>query len=217
MTMRGGEVRPLTREAFEGLMDSPAVGRAAAEIADAREMVMRGEMSRADFETFKRQRKAGLPVLTPHATFREGARKDANAAPSGLYMLDVDHMEGDPREFFDERVRPRLGELAVLLAHVTPSGEGLRLVAVLPAAEGEKRRMGIAEAQAWLARELGGIVYDQATRDLARSSFMVPRDYVLHVDGRLFGDVGADDAPVCRTSGAAEGVCLAAEDECRGG
>lgn len=206
MKMQGGEVRPLTREIFEGLAGSGEVARTVAEIADAREAVLRGEMSKADFETFKRGRKGRLPVITPHATFADGRRSDAGAVPSGLYMLDVDHMEGSPRVFFDERVRARVAELGIVLGHVTPSGEGLRLVAVLPEGflpglspdglvDAEAWKEAIAGAQAWLAHMLGDVAYDGATRDLARCSFVVPRDYVLYVDDGLFGEAQALNPP----------------------
>lgn len=189
MNIKGGEVRPLTKEAFCGLIDSPSVGATVAEITDGWEKEKRGEMSRDDFETFKKARKAKLPFITPHATFSDGKRDEAHAVPSGLYMLDIDHMEGSPRTFYEEAVKPRLGELAVLLAHVTPSGEGLRLVAVLPVG------FDIVRAQAWLAAELGGIAYDAKTKDLARASFVVPRDYVLHVDDRLFEPTAGSLSP----------------------
>ena len=63
-----------------------------------------------------------------------------------------------------------------MLAHITPSTEGLRLVFVMP------QGMNLAEAQAWMASQLGDDKYDACVKDYARCSFAVPREYVLFVD-----------------------------------
>ena len=81
----------------------------------------------------------------------------------------------------------------ILLVHVTPSLEGLRLVFVMP--EG----MNLAEAQKWMSQQLGDEEYDVCVKDLARPSFIVPEDYILFIDeARLFAEVetpsDADDA-----------------------
>lgn len=69
----------------------------------------------------------------------------------------------------------------ILLVHVTPSLEGLRLVFVMP--EG----MNLAEAQKWMSQQLGDEEYDVCVKDLARPSFIVPEDYILFIDeARLF-------------------------------
>lgn len=146
-----------------------------AEIADALEMVKRGEMSREDFETLKSDRKRQLPILTPHATFRNGRRVNDEAVPSGLSMYDVDHIS-DPRGYYQSMVSGRETELGIAMAHVTPSTEGLRLFFIMP--EG----MTLAEAQQWMSRQLGDDNYDGCVKDLARCSFLVPRDYILYMD-----------------------------------
>ena len=55
--------------------------------------------------------KRQLPVITPHACrfTGDGTRKSANAVPSGLVMLDIDHIDA-PREFFSTHIFPHLGE-----------------------------------------------------------------------------------------------------------
>ena len=176
-------VRECTPELFRQALDSPLVARVCAEIEDALEAVRRGEMSKDDFETLKAARKKMLPVITPHATFRSGRRTNAEAVASGLSMYDVDHIP-DPRGYYDEKVRGREAELGIVLAHVTPSTEGLRLLFVIP-------RAGMApdEAQRWMSARLGDAAYDGAVKDLARCSFLVPREYVLYLDEeRLFGN-----------------------------
>ena len=53
--------------------------------------------------------KKQLPIITPHACrfTGDGTRKSANAVPSGLVMLDIDHVE-DPRDFFSTHIFPCL-------------------------------------------------------------------------------------------------------------
>ena len=177
-------VRECTPELLRQALDSPLVARVCAEIEDALEAVRRGEMSKDDFETLKAARKKMLPVITPHATFRSGRRTNAEAVASGLSMYDVDHIP-DPRGYYDEKVRGREAELGIVLAHVTPSTEGLRLLFVIP-------RAGMApdEAQRWMSARLGDAAYDGAVKDLARCSFLVPREYVLYLDEeRLFAPI----------------------------
>ena len=176
-------VRECTPELFRQALDSPLVARVCAEIEDALEAVRRGEMSKDDFETLKAARKKMLPVITPHATFKNGRRLNADAVPSGLSMYDVDHIN-DPRAYYDTKVRGREAELGIVLAHVTPSTEGLRLLFVIP-------RAGMApdEAQRWMSARLGDATYDGAVKDLARCSFLVPREYVLYLDEeKLFNE-----------------------------
>ena len=154
-----------------------------AQIADGLEKVRRGEMVKEDYETLKAGLKKRLPIFTPHATFRNGRRLNADAVPSGLSMYDIDHLP-NPREYWVEKSQ----ELAVkdvlrfvVLAHITPSTEGLRLFFIIP--DG----MDLAGAQKWMSEQLGDANYDQSVKDLARSSFVVPEDYIIYVDEeRLF-------------------------------
>ena len=160
---------------FNKAIDDPQTGRACAEIADALEMVKRGEMTRDEFETKKAELKKQLPVLTPHATYTDGKRSNKSAVPSGLSIYDIDHIN-DPRGYYQHMVADRLGELGIVLAHVTPSSEGLRLLFIVPAG------MSLAEAQKWMSEQLNDDNYDGSVKDLARCSFLVPRDYILYLD-----------------------------------
>lgn len=169
-------VRTCTPELFRGVIDSPLVAGICAEIEDALEATRRGEMSKEDFDTLKAERKKMLPVITPHATFKNGRRLNADAVPSGLSMYDVDHIT-DPRGYYKAHVKGREKELGVVLAHVTPSTEGLRLLFAVPCKD-----MTLDAAQQWLNDQLGQTDYDGAVKDLARCSFLVPRDYILYLD-----------------------------------
>ena len=180
--VRSRVVRECTPELFYKAIDSPSVAKVCAEIEDALEAVRRGEMSKEDYDILKADRKKRLPVITPHATFRNGRRLNVDAVPSGLSMYDVDHIN-DPRGYYREHVAGREAELGVVLAHITPSTEGLRLLFVIPRAD-----MGLDAAQRWMSGRLGDAGYDEAVKDLARCSFLVPRDYILFLDEeRLFG------------------------------
>lgn len=174
--VRSRVVQECTPERFYKAIDSPQVAQLCAEIEDALEAVRRGEMKKEDFEALKADRKKKLPIITPHATFKNGRRLNADAVPSGLSMYDVDHINA-PQEYYREHVAGREKELGVVLAHVTPSTEGLRLLFAIPQAD-----MGLDAAQRWMSERLGNAGYDEAVKDLARCSFLVPRDYILYLD-----------------------------------
>ena len=174
--VRSREVRTCTPELFWKTVRSDYVARICAGIADAWEQWKRGELVREEYEEAKNRDKRRLPIFTFHATFPGGRRLNADAVPSGLSMYDIDHLDA-PREYFDRVVGgERARQLGIVLAHVTPSMEGLRLVFRIPAG------MSLAEAQHWMSTQLGDPNYDQSVKDLARSSFAVPEDYVLYVD-----------------------------------
>ena len=183
--VRCREVRECTPELFWKAVRSPLVSDVCAQIADGLEKVRRGEMVKEDYETLKAGLKKRLPIFTPHATFKNGRRLNADAIPSGLSMYDIDHLPS-PREYWVEKSQ----ELSVknvlrfvVLAHVTPSTEGLRLFFIIP------QGMDLVSAQKWMSEQLGDANYDQSVKDLARSSFVVPEDYVLYIDEeRLFAE-----------------------------
>ena len=168
------EVRVCTPDLLNQALDSALVARTCAEIEDALEAHRRGELSQDEFETLKSELKKRLPILTPHATFKNGRRKNDEAIPSGLSIYDLDHIP-NPRARWEE-IEARKEELGILLAHITPSTEGLRLVFVI------RQGMTLADAQAWMARELGDTQYDACVKDHARCSYLVPRGYVLFMD-----------------------------------
>ena len=168
------EVRVCTPELLNKALDSELVARTCAEIEDALEKRRRGEISKEEYETLKAKLKKRLPIITFHATFKNGRRKNDDAIPSGLSIYDLDHIE-NPRERWAE-MEARKEELGILLAHISPSLEGLRLVFVMP------QGMSLAEAQAWMSAQLKDEKYDACVKDFARCSFVVPREYVLFLD-----------------------------------
>ena len=168
------EVRECTPDLLNGVFDSPYVAKTCAEIEDALEASRRGEMTPEEYETIKANLKKRLPIFTFHATFKNGKRKNEDAIPSGLSIYDLDHIPNPQAKWAE--IEPRKEELGILLSHISPSLEGLRLVFVIPLG------MSLAEAQAWMAQQLGDAQYDSCVKDHARCSFGVPRSYVLYVD-----------------------------------
>ncbi len=174
--IRSHHTVPCTADILHTVMRSAIVGQTCAEIADCHEQMLRGEMSREDFGTKKSELKRRLPAFCFHAHFKNGRRLNAEAVPSGLSILDIDHIKGSPEVFFNEKVKDRAKESGIVFAHKTPSGEGLRLVFVIP------QGMGLVEGQQWLAQQIGLKEFDEACKDLARCSFAVPEEYVLFID-----------------------------------
>ena len=176
--VRSRVVRECTPELFRQVVRMPIVGQVCASIADAWESLKRGEMAKEDFEEFKSREKKRLPIFTFHATFKNGRRLNADAVPSGLSMYDIDHIN-DPRGYWkikNEELKIKNLLHFIALVHITPSTEGLRIVFRIP------QGMDLAGAQRWMSEQLGDANYDQSVKDLARSSFAVPEDYILYVD-----------------------------------
>lgn len=120
--------------------------------------------------------KKGLPVVTWQAYF-PGRRVAKEAEPSGLFMLDIDHVE-DPYELFKTRVAGHTKELGIVFAGKTASCHGLRIVA--------KTRGSLptlADNQRWLAANLK-VEYDGVCKDWARCSFLVHDSYTYFMDGK---------------------------------
>ena len=177
-SVRSREVQVCTPELFHRAIKGSKVSLICAEIEDALEKLRRGELKKEEYERMKTQLKSQLPILTPHATFKNGRRLNADAIPSGLSIYDKDHIP-NPRGYWEEKQKI-LAQKSVLdsicLVHVTPSTEGLRLIFKIP------KGMTLAEAQKWMSEQLEDNDYDSCVKDLARPSFLVPEDYILYID-----------------------------------
>ena len=192
-SVKSQQVQICTSEMLREAIDSPLVAQVCAEIKDAWEQEKRGEITLEEFEEKKGRLKKQLPILTPHATFRNGRRLNADAVPSGLSMYDLDHIP-DPEGRWRE-IEPRKDELGIVMAHITPSTEGLRLIFVIP------QGMNLAQAQRWMADMLGDQKYDECVKDYARCSFVVPREYMLYInEAELFREREVAPSNVSRVS-----------------
>ena len=163
-----GQPMPLTKENWDQLIDSPEVKNICNRIAAL-------DPTAEDYNDRKQALKKRLPIIIPHAqSFKNGKRVSADAVPSGLAMLDVDHVE-DPRSWFDAIDKQLLSDNRIYLVAITASGKGLRVI-------GERlEHEPIEAAQLRIANALGIQEFDAVTKDLARASYVVPRDYILWI------------------------------------
>ena len=176
-----GKPRPATWADIEAAMRQPSVQ----DICDQIKL-----LDGKDPDELSRLKKH-LPIITPHACrFRgDGSRKSSNAVPSGLVMLDIDHID-DPRDFFSRWIFPVLSNseavqqqsgltsnsAAIYFVAITPSGHGIRVIAEREPEE------SIPAAQKRLAHYFALTEFDAVTKDLARASFLMPWSYVLYCE-----------------------------------
>ncbi len=198
-------VEECTWEKLNAAIDSPEVDAICRQLRQMKEMRDSGAMTPDDYEKRKGQLKKRLPVIMPHASFPSGRRRNQEAVPSGLAMYDADHI-GPPHDYWERKVLAACGgrpeDLGIVMAHVTPSYEGIRLIFRIPAG------MTLAGAQQWMARRLGDETYDTSVKDLARCSFIVPRAYWMIMRGEvgsvggvvLVGSVGGASSSATRTA-----------------
>ena len=118
--------------------------------------------------------KKQLPVITWQAYF-PGKRVNKEAEPSGLFMLDIDHVE-NPHQIYSEKIASRVQELGIVYVGKTASCKGLRIVAKC-----RRELHTIEECQRWLASNLK-VEYDAVCKDWARSSYMVHDSYTYYMD-----------------------------------
>ena len=170
-----------TPEIWDQLIDSPEVKSICDQIAAL-------DTTTPDFNDRKQALKRRLPIIIPHAaSFRNGKRVSADAIPSGLAMLDVDHVS-NPRDWFESIDKQLLSDNRIYLVAITASGQGLRLI-------GERlERESIEAAQLRMATALNITEYDAVTKDLARASYVVPCDYILWIyEAGLFSEEERSD------------------------
>ena len=193
-----------SREQFDQLIDDPLVTMISEELLTIGEEYRAGRMDEDVYNDRKSSLKKRLPAFAFHAHFPDGHRRNEGAQPSGLCMIDLDHlaapralwrklytqMKEQQEQHLDSRSDTRLDRL--MLAHITPSGSGLRMVWRLPK---RYRHLpygtNLADFQQgvhdWIAistnTEPNG---DPHVKDLARISFAVPRKFILHFDEALF-------------------------------
>lgn len=151
-----------TYEKFLEITESQSLLKLCNEIAAEADDDKRGEL------------KKQLPVITWQAYFA-GRRLAKEAEPSGLFMLDIDHVE-NPGELYQKKIANRLNELGIVFVGKTASRKGLRIVAkCLPTLH------SLAECQRWLASNLK-VDYDGVCKDFARCSFVVHSSYTYFMD-----------------------------------
>lgn len=180
-----------TQERYLEYANSPRVLELCKKIAAEEDSDKRGEL------------KKQLPVVTWQAFF-PGRRVAQEAQPSGLFMLDIDHVD-NPYELFSQKVIARIKELGIVYVGMTASQHGLRIVAkCLPTLT------SIEECQRWLAGNLK-VEYDSCCKDWARCSFLVHDSYTYFMDAKAIWH--EDAAPGTQYAGGANPYQVNAEME----
>ena len=113
-----------------------------------------------------------------------GKRRAEDMQPTQFFMVDIDHCD-EPRKAYEEITQSHPSVLdSILLAHVTPSGKGLRLVF-----EATQNLPTLIEHMEW-ARETYGLDkygdFDTAVKDLSRLSFLPYKDDILWINRQMF-------------------------------
>gem|GEM_PF-586595 len=154
-----------------------------------------------EFRNGDKEAKTKLPAVCWTGYTQEGnARKIENMTPTGLYIIDIDHIgatlnppeEGEvmtPEKAWN-KITKTLKEQrifdAVRLVHITPSGRGLRLV--MQCTENFET---LPEHMQWLDEIMAFNEYgdfDTAVKDISRISFVPQACDILYEDPRLWSD-----------------------------
>ena len=170
---RSAQVLTCPLEKFNEIVDSPRVAQTCRLLASV------------DHDSDEAKRlKQQLPLLMFMANYSDGHRHAESAVPTGMAYLDLDDLKGEnPREAWQRIVQTLIMkdlENLVVLSHVSCSGKGLRIVYIIPRQFNHlSPTEQIDQSKQWLAGQLG-VEDDSKTKDLARGSFAVPRDYILY-------------------------------------
>lgn len=179
-------ILPCTQETFYEIIRSANVQRVTANIrAKLAEPCDTPEKAKVNKEHAAKMKKL-LPAFCFQSTFAGRRRLQKDCKLNGLYMVDFDHLEGDPREWYNakfngtsEAIQPT-ETFGIMLAHITPSGHGLRFVAMADA-----RRGNLADNARWLSGKLG-LPLDEACKDATRLSFAFPESELLYINDLIF-------------------------------
>lgn len=186
------EWKPCNREKFYKIIESKKVERQTevvrrtgnkAEKDKLPAFIFSGELMAEEYSKYVEEAKAqGIAKKD-----MKGSRSNQFMKPTGLFIMDFDRDDDQTYQLYDKfkQVMTDNGiELKGFMAaaHRTARGFGLRLV--LRRREG----MSIFDDQQWIAGLMGEKI-DENCKDLARSSFAVPKKDFLYIDEEmLFGE-----------------------------
>ena len=146
-----------------------------------------------------------LAVVTWGARYKEGApRGTEGAQPTGLFFIDCDHLKENPTDVYfrltgakaiqDEERRKQVAATLkehVMGAHVTPSGEGLRIILtkLLPDKDNEAN----IEAFKKLLKDDPAIeTVDTKVKDIGHPSFVPSLDFWIYFDNGILSEDGVE-------------------------
>ena len=177
----------VTLEQFRALISAPETMR---KVKEAREALARGDKKTYD------AKKRGLPLAIFIGTFEESVKEIENKKTgekksvagcwrlqkhcrlNGFCVIDFDHIEGNPRDVWEEAFAKLSDEdkARILFVFVTPSGQGLKVVFVADAAIGN-----LIDNQIVFSRKLG-LNPDESCKDGSRGAFLTTSDDVIFID-----------------------------------
>ena len=129
----------------------------------------------------KEKYKGYLAKCEAQGTKPQGSRRADFMRPTGLLMLDFDHIP-NPQALY-EQLESKMDQSRLALAHVTPSGQGLRLVL-----QREKGK-SIEQEQYEFCRAMD-VKCDDVCKDISRLSFAPMQKEVLYYNpSLLFGEL----------------------------
>ena len=153
-----------------------------------------------------------LSVVTWGARYQEGApRGTEGAQDTGLFFIDCDHLKEDPVEVYYRLLNAkaienevRRQQVAAIMkahtkgAHVTPSGEGLRIILekLLPGQDNEKN----IEAFKEMLKEDPAIeTVDTKVKNIGHPSFVPSLEYWIYFDNAILAEDGDTQGtePLC--------------------
>ena len=142
-----------------------------------------------------------LPVVTWGARYKEGSpRGTEGAMDTGLFFIDCDHLKEDPTEVYYRLLNAKAIEdegrrqiVAGIMkehtkgAHVTPSGEGLRIILtkLLP---GKDNEANIEEFKKMHKDDPAAESVDGKVKDIGHPSFVPTLDYWIYFDNAILSD-----------------------------
>ena len=142
-----------------------------------------------------------LSVVTWGARYKDGDPRGTEGAQStGLFFIDCDHLQEPPREVYerlmtassitDEVRRKAVADVMkqyVKGAHVTPSGEGLRIILVklLPDKDNEANILAFKQM---LAADPAIVTVDEKVKDIGHPSYVPSLDYWIYFDNEFLNE-----------------------------
>ena len=162
-----------------------------------------------DFRHSDKDAKLRLTAACWVGKAQNGKRMANEMKPTQYVMVDVDHCS-NPRKAWEEVCENAIKEGATL-AHVTPSGQGLRIVF-----KARKEYATLIEHMEHMNSVLGLEKYgdfDTAVKDFARISFLPYKDDVLYLDEGMFAENEGFEGPLMQGAIAPERTEKATEAE----
>ena len=164
-----------------------------------------------------------LSVVTWGARYKEGEpRGTEGAEPTGLFFIDCDHLKESPRDVYhrlmtaasiqDETRRKAVAEVMqqhTKGAHVTPSGEGLRLIMtkLLPIEDNEQN---IEAFKRLLAEDPAISTVDTKVKDIGHPSYVPSEDYWIYFDNTILENDDEENNNSCADGSRCAGLLATA-------